>query len=273
MTADQPVWLTDLIARATATDGQPPFSDQSLVELRDGRRELLTIDDTAAAVVLRGAPGEAELVVDPDARRRGLGERLLTTVLAESPSLLIWAHGDHPAARALAARHDLTAVRTLLQLRAPVTAPADSAGALDGFTPFRPGDDDAAWLDINARAFAHHPEQGSLTQADLDARIGESWFNADDFLLLHDEDGQLIAFCWLKVEGDIGEFYVVGVDPRRQGSGLGRRLVAAGLARLAARGIRTASLYVDADNTAAVRLYRSYGFTDHTVDVQYATRS
>ncbi|PWB98163.1 mycothiol synthase [Homoserinimonas hongtaonis] len=272
MSANTPEWLNRLISRATATDGQPPFSDQSLVELRDGRRELLSIDETAAAVLLRGDPGEAELVVDPDARGNGLGEQMLSRVLTESPSILIWAHGDHPAARSLAARHELTAVRTLLQLRAPVHADLGAAGALDGFTPFRPGHDDAAWLDINARAFAHHPEQGSLTQVDLDARMAEPWFNADDFLLLRDEDGQVIAFCWLKVDGDIGEFYVVGVDPRHQGSGLGRRLVAAGLAHLAASGIRTASLYVDADNVPAVRLYRSYGFADHTVDVQYSTR-
>ena len=46
-------------------------------------------------------------------------------------------------------------------------------------------------------------------------------------------------------------------------------LVQAGLARLESRGIRTAALYVDADNEAAVRLYRSCGFGDHTIDVQY----
>ena len=138
--ADQPLWLTDLITRATAVDGQPPFSDQTLVELRDGRRELLALEDKAAAVLLRGTPGEAELVVDPDARRQGLGETLLTVILAESPELLIWAHGDHPAARALAASHGLTAVRTLLQLRAPVAEPADAAAALDGFSSFQPGD-------------------------------------------------------------------------------------------------------------------------------------
>jgi mycothiol synthase len=89
-------------------------------------------------------------------------------------------------------------------------------------------------------------------------------------LLLRDGD-ELIGFCWLKVEGDIGEFYAVGIAPHRQGEGLGRVLVEAGFARLAARGIRTASLYVEADNEPALRLYRSFGFGDYTVDVQYAS--
>lgn len=274
-------WLDGLIARATRADGQPPFSDQSLVELRDGRRELIPIDAAGAAIVRGGDPAEAEFVVDPAHRHRGFGTRLLTTLLTENDSIVIWAHGDHADARALAARHGLEPVRRLLQLRAPVppagsegrisTGPMREEDALAGFTAFRPGADDAEWLALNARAFASHPEQGGLTQHDLDARIAESWFDPADFLLLRDEDGALIAFCWLKVEGAIGEFYAVGVDPLRQGSGLGRRLVAAGLARLTAQGIRTAALYVEGDNTPALRLYRSFGFGDHAVDVQYAT--
>lgn len=266
-----PAWLDGLIARATAADGQPPFSDQSLVELRDGRRDLIPLDAAAAAIVRAGNPAEAELVVDPAQRHRGFGGRLLEILVAENDSLVIWAHGDHADARTLAEHHGLEPVRRLLQLRASVP-PAGDGNAMAGFTAFRPGLDDAAWLELNARAFAAHPEQGSLTQRDLNARIAEDWFDPNDFLLLRDDSGEIVAFCWLKVEGGIGEFYVVGVDPRSQGGGLGRRLVAAGLARLAEKGIRTSALYVEGDNTPALRLYRSFGFADHAVDVQYSTR-
>jgi mycothiol synthase len=110
-----------------------------------------------------------------------------------------------------------------------------------------------------------------VSQSDLDALMAEPWFDADDFLLIRDGE-TLVGYCWLKIEAGIGEFYVVGVDPDRQGEGLGRRLMAAGFARLTARGIRTAGLYVDADNVAAVGLYRSLGFTDHAIDIQYAVR-
>jgi mycothiol synthase len=110
-----PEWLTALIARAREADGQPPFSDQSLIDLRTGARELVAIDENAAALL---SPGEAEFVVDPAARGRGLGTALLEGLLKGSPGeLLIWAHGDHPAARALAKSHSLEAVRELLHLR------------------------------------------------------------------------------------------------------------------------------------------------------------
>jgi mycothiol synthase len=78
-----------------------------------------------------------------------------------------------------------------------------------------------------------------------------------------------VGYCWLKVEENMGEFYVVGVDPDLQGSGFGRVLTEAGLQRLRARGIRTAHLYVEATSVAAVRLYRSLGFIDHSIDIQY----
>ena len=281
-------FLPALVAAATAADGQPPFSDQSLVDFSAGTRRLLTVpaggEPLGAALVAQdGDTTEAELVVHPDARRRGLGERLLTQVMAASAGqLLIWAHGDHPGARALAAKHGFEPVRELLQLRArwsygdrasdhatpAPTEPAKEGGKQQRVHPFRPGVDDAAWLELNARAFSDHPEQGKLGQRDLDARAAESWFDAGDFLLLWDGP-ELIGFCWLKVDGGLGEFYAVGVAPGRQGEGIGRTLVEAGLDRLAERGIRESNLYVEADNEPAVRLYRSYGFANHTVDIQY----
>jgi len=279
--ATRPDWLDVLIQRATRADGQPPFSDGSLVELATGARELLVIGDVAAALL---GDGEAEFVVDPDARRHGHGTELLDELLARSPKLRVWAHGDHKAARALAASHGLVAVRELLQLRATVaeqatapehtTVPEPEEGTGASTTSatvssFRPGADETAWLDLNARAFAAHPEQGRVTRADLDVLMAEPWFAADDLLMLRDGDA-LVGYCWLKVEHGIGEFYVVGVSPERQGEGLGRRLVEAGLNRLAERGIRISSLYVEADNEAAVRLYRSFGFDDFSIDVQYA---
>jgi mycothiol synthase len=261
--------LAALIDRARRADGQPPFSDQALVDLRTGAKELLTLDRSAAVF----SPTEAEFVVDPEARGRGLGTALLEALLSRgTPDLRIWAHGDHPAARALARSHGLAPVRELLQLRAPV--PVDPPSARPATPPlvidtFRPGIDDGPWLRLNARAFAFHPEQGSVTQSDLDELKKEAWFDPADFLVLRDGRDP-VGYCWLKVEDGVGEFYVVGVDPDRQGEGLGRRLMDAGFARLAARGIPTAALYVEADNVPAVNLYRSLGFATHSVDIQYA---
>jgi mycothiol synthase len=265
----------------------PPFSDQTLVDVRAGRATVVG-DDRAVAVV---RDGELELVVRLEERGRGLGTALVTQVLGLDGGAapvgavdggrdgsiaprLAWAHGDHPAARALAARFGWTAVRTLLQLRAPIAAVAPDPAVPSGYSlsSFRAGDpdDEADWLALNAAAFAHHPEQGRMTLDDLRARESDPWFSGDDLLLLRDEAGDLAGSCWLKVEGDVGEFYAVAVRPDLQGQGLGGVLMRAGMARLTGRDLSSAALYVEGDNEPALALYRRSGFVQHAIDVQYA---
>jgi mycothiol synthase len=171
----------------------------------------------------------------------------------------------------------LSLFRELRQLRRPLE-PLDIPEAVlpAGVTvrTFVPGQDDSAWLAVNSAAFAHHPEQGGLTQRDLDDRKAEPWFDPEGFFLA-ERDGELVGFHWTKVHAEerIGEVYVVGIRPDAQGGGLGKALTAIGLRHLAARGLPTAMLYVDADNTAAVTVYERLGFVTHEVDLMYRTES
>jgi mycothiol synthase len=261
-----------------------PFDEQASFDVAAGRRALFAVrrtqgrTDVGAAVLGAGA---LDLFIAPEFRTGGLGHAAVQRLLerAAAGPLTAWSHEDHPAARALAARFGFAAVRTLLQLRLGLDgleAAAPQQHAEPGspaITPFRPGIDDAEWLALNARVFAWHPEQGGLTQADLAQRLAEPWFRAGDFLLARDDSGVLIGYCWLKIEGaagGVGEIYVIGVAPETAGRGLGRALMTAGLARLRARDCAAAELYVEADNTGAVGLYRSLGFRDERVHVQYA---
>jgi mycothiol synthase len=57
----------------------------------------------------------------------------------------------------------------------------------------------------------------------------------------------------------VGEIYVIAVDPDAHGSGLGRALLAAGFAHLAAGGAETGWLWVDEGNRTALDLYRGFG--------------
>lgn len=295
-----PDWVVSLSAKARAADGVPPFSDQAFIDYRLVQRELIAIGEDVAALVsiTDAAVGrEAEFVVDPDARGRGIGTTMLERLL-DSGVVLVWAHGDHPAARALASSHHLMAARELLHLVGEVSVTPGSAAATrpevhssgreaveerggvaetkqnHTLGTFVAGRDEDEWVALNANTFAFHAEQGSVTRADLEQLENEPWFSADNFLLLR-RDGRMIGYCWLKVEPDAagvarGEFYVVGVSPDFQGEHLGATLFDAGLARLTDLGIRHAHLYVEADNAPALHLYRSRGFTEDSIDIQYS---
>lgn len=271
-----------LADRARAVDGPAAFNEQTRLTLGadDGPRVLLvpgTGDEpVGAAVVARGDDGvEAELVVDPEHRRRGVGRALLDAVLAEAGAspVSVWAHGDHPGARALAAATGLDRARELLQLRASVAEARAGLGARplpEGLTLASSTPDDADdWVALNARAFASHPEQGRMTRRDLDDRMAEPWGDPTTLLLARDADGRLAGFHWLKVDGDEAEVYVLGVDPDLAARGLGSALLAAGLDLLAERGHEEVDLYVEADNAPALALYRRAAFRDAAVDVQY----
>src|SRR5436305_13919068 len=94
-------------------------------------------------------------------------------------------------------------------------------------------------------------------------------------MAVDERTGQLLGFHWTKVHGrDLGEVYVVGVDPAAQGRRLGATLTLVGLHHLAERlsgsPDPTVMLYVEADNTAAVKTYERLGFTVFSVDAAYA---
>ncbi|WUH98161.1 mycothiol synthase [Spirillospora sp. NBC_00431] len=268
-----------LVKEATAADGVGPLSEHALLALRGGRGGTAILDDGVTAAYAHldmdtgGEPASGELVVHPEYRRRGHGRALLRALRAEAGGpLRVWAHGDLPAAAALARAEGMERVRALFQMRRPASGPLPEARLADGVTlrTFEPGRDEEAWLKVNARAFADHPEQGAWTIEDVRDREAEDWFDPAGFFLA-ERDGRLAGFHWTKVHPDgVGEVYVVGVDPDAQGLGLGRALTLEGLRHLRESGVDQFMLYVDESNAAAVRLYESLGFTRHAVDVMYA---
>ncbi|MEW2556192.1 mycothiol synthase [Streptomyces zhihengii] len=288
LSAEQADAVSAMLAEAARSDGMQAVSEQGRLQLRGARREgvrhfLLTVEGLLVgyAQLEDTDPVEApaaELVVHPSHRGRGHGRALGTTLLdASGKRLRMWAHGGKPAARHMAQVLGLTLFRELRQLRRPLgpdsVAPQDYPPGVTVRT-FVPSQDDAEWLAVNAAAFAHHPEQGSLTQRDLDDRMAEPWFDPQGFFLAV-RDGAIIGFHWTKVhaEEQLGEVYVVGIRPDAQGGGLGKALTATGLRHLAAQGLPTAMLYVDADNPAALRVYGQLGFVTHEVDLMYRTES
>ena len=177
-----------------------------------------------------------------------------------------------PAIAAVAHELGLVATRRLHQMRRSL--PLDPAVVADVPTiatrAFRPGDDDDSWLTVNNAAFAQHPDQAGWTEADLDRRVAEPWFDADGFRIA-EADGEMIGFCWTKVhptDPPMGEIYVIGADPAHQGHGIGASLTIAGLGWLwRERATPVAMLYVESTNDSALRLYRRLGFAVHHTDI------
>jgi mycothiol synthase len=290
--------LAALAAAAEEADGNPPLSEQTLVELRGGDtghvlvvaaylqdaegRDSDELVGAAVALLPRhgSSTGVLELVVHPQYRNDGIGTSLVEALKAATPveRLHAWSHGNSDGAAHLAAAHGFTVVRELWRMRWTHSAPLPEAVLPPGvrLRSFVPGRDEAAWLRANADAFASHPEQGAMTAADLAARMSEPWFDPEGFLLAEDEAGELLGFHWTKVHPPlgshppIGEVYVVGVTAAAQGRGLGKALTVAGMRYLQSRGLHAVMLYVDADNAAAVALYRRLGFTRWDVDAMYA---
>lgn len=262
--------VRDLVRAAPGAADTPPISEQGMLALTEPGQHLLAVDgDTVLgyAQLTGDGPATVELVA-ADAEVAG-------ELLRQLPAgYRLWAHGEPSVANQVARRAGLTPVRTMVQLRTTLAEVAEQP-LPEGvrIRPFVPGQDDAAWLAVNARAFAGHPEQGRWRQHELDLRLRADWFDPAGFLLAVSGD-RLLGYHWTKVHAELeppaGEVYVLGVDPDAQGMRLGSALLAAGLRHLLGRGLRTVLLYVEQDNAAAVRLYQRAGFTTHSADIQYA---
>jgi mycothiol synthase len=277
-----------LVARtAPLDDGEDGIDAHRLAQVAAGRSE--SGEPVVATLVREGGTlvayaqavhthrrWEVELLVGGEARDRLVeaGTAALAPVLggiagAGGGPVHLWAHHATGAHGDLAEAVGLKWSRDLWQMRRPL--PVAEPFAIET-RPFVVGQDEEAWVRVNNRAFAWHPEQSGWTVDELVRHESEDWFDPEGFLV-HEWHGRMAGFCWTKVHArhdpPLGEIYVVAVDPQAAGLGLGRKLTLAGLDHMARRGIEVGMLYVDATNEPAVRLYERLGFTVHHVDRAY----
>ena len=268
------------IARAsTSHDGATTLNEQALLQLKHrGLRDAsLWLGDGGFALRQSDV---LDLAVHPESRRQGVGTALAAEAMPEGHKVDAWSHCDHPGAArlaelfAIARERELVVMRRSLSDLQPVKVPQGVQ-----VRSFRPGDEQAL-LEVNSHAFAHHPEQGHMTLEDLRERTSEAWFDPEGLFLavpadssIHADDPQLLGFHWTKEHRDedppYGEVYVVAVNPKAAGRGLGTVLTGVGLQHLKDRGLQSVLLYVDGDNDPAIAVYTGLGFEVERTEVQY----
>lgn len=81
-------------------------------------------------------------------------------------------------------------------------------------------------------------------------------------LFVLEEDGEPVATAICVHDGDLAGLFEIATEGRKRGRGHGRRMVLSAVKWAKLRGAGTAWLQVEADNVAAIELYRSIGFRE-----------
>ncbi len=287
-----------MIKAAHDFDGTPPIAEHVLLHLRHGGDKsdshiVLEEDNQVIAYAHLDATDlvagpSVEAVVHPNHRGKGLGTLILNEAIKVcGDKTRIWSHGDLPAAKAIAASLKLERLWSNLLM-------SKSLGDIQPITSkypirtFMPDLDNQAFLSLNNKVFANYPDQGGWSEDDLKVRLNEGWFDEKGFFVA-EAKGELIGFCWTKIHGahthshdggdddhghdELGEIYVLAVNPDYKGQGVGRDLTITGLNYLKYQGLNNVMLYVGVENKPAFNLYKSLGFNEFGSDVMYRVKS
>lgn len=203
-------------------------------------------------------------------------ERIPAELLAlVSGPLELWLRGAEPSDVAAAQALGFVEQKRLHVLGLAAVEQADRRPPPAGIVIER---STAAHTDAVGRMFsiAHGDADDGWDEEGLAVRRDSDWFRFADVLLAWsvrtetppDAPRELVGIHWMKRRSaTVGEVHNLVVHPEHQGRGIGAALLDAGLAHLFATGCAEVLLWVDADNTPALELYRSRGFAPRWDDV------
>jgi mycothiol synthase len=209
-----------------------------------------------------GGVRRARVLVDPDARRRGVGSRLVAAAIAQaeaegSGAIETLIDAGAGAARHFAEAHGLQPFVHDLFLSRSLASPPAIVPPPPGITlrPVAPGDEES-WAALS-NATLVRDRVFTIETADSVRRHAAApgfalWFAC--------EQGTPIGFCHVEVRDEVGYVQALGVLRAWEGRGIGTALFTRGLAALRERGALRAELCTEQDNVRARRLYQRAGF-------------
>lgn len=279
--------LQRLFEVCTTFDGHAPIGEHKYLDLVAGSldRALGVVFTEGSEIVAyihltprdAGSAWALEIALNPQHREPRIVEELLQTAIdqiAQSGGGVVRLWTYQSAFNEFVEHAGFRLERQLLQLRLPLPPRMEAVSpAGHRLTNFRVGADEGAWLEVNNRAFAGHPENGRWDRSILENRLHQDWFDPDGLLMAWDGT-RLSGFCWTKIHAEsLGEIYVIAVDPDYRRQKLGTWLTLEGLWHLYRnREVTTAMLYVDAANRSALDMYEGLGFGVDHVDRAYTRR-
>jgi mycothiol synthase len=219
-------------------------------------------------------PDLKALVVEPDWRLQGVGQRLVAAgceIVRDQGGEALFL-GVQPGDRGVEDFLEATGFEFHssvwdLELDAGVDVPEPRLPTGYRTRPFRRATDLATWVAAFNEAFTGHPTPLSLDATSYAQWIEEAGARDEDTILVEDEMGELAAFSATEPrygsDGSVGaraEIWALGVRPGLQGRGLGRAALRLGIARLRSIGVETVTLSVSGRNPRAVALYEAEGF-------------
>jgi len=208
--------------------------------------------------------------VHPEHRRRGLATRLLNCAARRAGELgAKVAHvnvaEDNVPAGSVLPRYGFECVRRYLEMKMDLGEVEGIDQVTPGCRPLERGEERKLAL-LQNRCYAGTWGYNPNTAEQVVYYTGSNFGSPEDVILMY-EGEDAIGYCWMTIifESGIpskttGRIFMLGVEPRYRGRGIGRKMLLAGLARLKGNGFRVARLTVDSENERACALYRSAGF-------------
>ncbi len=269
-----------IMEASLAVDAIPGFAasdiERALVRLvPDPEGTVVALE--SGRIVGYCTPHQDDLTVDPAARRRGHGRRLVAAALdtvrrrglEDELQLYVPPHlpGSVAFAEALGFRYRSSLWQFELDAARDVPSPAFPDDVRTRAFDLLIDADLEVWLRFMLATFEGHPTRMTWTLPVIRHIHEAPSFDPNDILIVTAADApdRPVAFSVIRLDTPepgtrTGEMMLIGVLPAWRGRGLGRALLRWGVTELRERGAGKVELSVEARNERATNLYRSHGF-------------